>query len=100
MEGQATISADVLATYAADAAREVAGVRRLSGRAVPGRRGVRVEAADGGVTVELHLAVDWGAQIPKVGREVQQRVREYLGRMADVELVAVNVVVDQVGPLR
>jgi uncharacterized alkaline shock family protein YloU len=100
MEGQATISAEVLATYAADAAREVPGVRRLSGRAVPGRRGVRVESADEGVSVELHLAVDWGSQIPSLGREVQRRVREYLGRMADVELVAVNVVVDEVGPLR
>jgi uncharacterized alkaline shock family protein YloU len=99
MAGQATIAADVLATYAADAAREVSGVRGFSGRPMPGRRGVRVEGTDGGVRVELHLVVDWGSAIPEVGRHVQERVREYLGRMADVELVAVDVVVDGVGPL-
>ena len=48
--------------------------------------------------VELHLAVDWGASIPELGRDVQQRVREYLLRMADVEPAAVEVVVDEIGP--
>ena len=48
--------------------------------------------------VELHLAVEWGASIPEVGRSVQERVREYLLRMADVEPLAVEVVVDEIGP--
>jgi uncharacterized alkaline shock family protein YloU len=100
MEGQATISSDVLASYAADAAREVGGVRGLVGSPVPGRRGVRVASDDAGVRVELHLAVDWGASIPRVGRAVQERVREYLARMAAVEPVAVDVVVEQIGPRR
>ena len=94
MEGHASISPDVLRRYAADAAREVSGVRDL------GRRGVKLEHRDGLVTVELRLAVEWGASIPNVGREVQQRVREYLKRMADVEATTVDVVVDQLGPAR
>jgi len=93
MEGQASISADILARYAADAAREVAGVRLLR------KRGVKITGEDGQVRVELHLAVDWGASIPEVGRGVQGRVREYLLRMADVEPAIVDVVVDEVGPL-
>ena len=97
MEGHGTISGDVLATYAADAAREVAGVRRLSGSPVPGRRAVRIAEAEQGVRVELHLAVEWGASIPEVGRIVQQRVREYLHRMANVDPVTVDVVVEAVG---
>jgi uncharacterized alkaline shock family protein YloU len=48
------------------------------------------------VTVELRLAVEWGASIPALGREVQQRVREYLKRMADVDAERVDVVVDEV----
>ena len=48
--------------------------------------------------VELHLAVDWGASIVDVGRAVQTRVRDYLLRMADVEPIAVDVVVDEIGP--
>jgi uncharacterized alkaline shock family protein YloU len=91
--GQASISADILASYAADAAREVEGVRGF-----PGRRAVRVAEEDGGLRVELHLALEWGASIPGVGRLVQERVREYLGRMADVEPGIVEVVVGEVGP--
>ena len=48
------------------------------------------------MTVELRLAVEWGASIPAVGREVQQRVREYLRQMADVDAARVDVVVDEV----
>jgi uncharacterized alkaline shock family protein YloU len=96
VDGQASISADILARYAADAAREVAGVHGVAESPLPGRRGVRVVSGDGGVHVELHLTVDWGASIPEVGREVQGRVREYLLRMADVEPASVDVVVDEV----
>jgi uncharacterized alkaline shock family protein YloU len=97
VEGHASISADVLSRYAADAARNVAGVRGLVDRALPYRRGVKLETEDGLVNVELRLAVDWNASIPVVGREVQQRVREYLKRMADVDAARIDVVVDEVG---
>ena len=99
MEGQASISTDILARYAADAAGEVVGVRGLSESSIPGRRGgVRVTGEDSGVRVELHLVVDWGADVPAVGHEVQDRVREYLLRMADVEPAAVDVIVEEIGP--
>jgi len=98
VEGQASISADILARYAADAADEVGGVRGLSESHIPGRRGVKVSSDEEGVRVELHLAVDWGASIPEVGRGVQERVREYLVHMADVEPARVDVVVDEIGP--
>jgi uncharacterized alkaline shock family protein YloU len=90
MEGQASISADILARYAADAAMEVEGVCGLAGR-----RGVRV--ADD-TSVELRIVAEWGASIPALGLEVQERVREYLGRMAGVEPAVVEVVVDEIGP--
>lgn len=98
MVGRASISTAILARYAGDAACEVEGVRALVGSPFPGRRGVRVGGSDGDVRVELHLAVDWGASIPEVGRGVQARVREYLRSMADVDPAAVDVVVDEIGP--
>jgi uncharacterized alkaline shock family protein YloU len=88
----------VLSRYAADAARGVDGVRGLVERALPYRRGVKLETEERRVKVELRLAVDWGASIPHVGREVQHRVREYLKRMADVDADQVDVVVDEIGP--
>jgi len=97
MAGQASISTEILARYAADAAREVEGVRGLADRPLPRRQAVRVTGANGAVRVELHLVLEWGASIPQVGRLVQERVREYLRSMADVEPEAVHVVVDAVG---
>lgn len=99
MEGHASISPDVLARYAGDAALEVDGVRGLVEGHRPLQRSVRVGVGEGGeVSVELHLAVEWGASIPAVGRAVQDRVGDYLARMADVRRAQVDVVVDEIGP--
>jgi uncharacterized alkaline shock family protein YloU len=98
MAGQASISTEILARYAADAAREVEGVQELADSPLPRRHAVRVSGSDGAVRLELHLVTEWGASIPAVGGRVQGRVREYLRSMADVEPVAVDVVVDGVGP--
>ena len=91
MEGHSVISPDVLARYAADAAREVPGVRQVIETPLQ-RRGVKVA----GDEVELHLLVERGAIIPEVAAAVQARVTDYLLRMADVRPAAVNVVVDEV----
>lgn len=96
-EGQASISSDILARYAGDAAREVPGVRDLVESHLHRHHGVRVVEEDGAVRIVLHVAVEWGAAIPDVGREVQRRVRDYLGRMADVRPQGIDVVVDEVG---
>jgi uncharacterized alkaline shock family protein YloU len=98
VEGQATISSEILASYAADAVREAPGVRALVEGRVPGRRGVRILDEERQLRIEIHLAVEWGASIPEVGRDVQRRVREYLLRMADVDPILVDVVVDELGP--
>ena len=56
------------------------------------RRPARVNGSD----VEVHVVVEYGAHIPEVAAEVQRRVIEYLGRMADVRPATVDVVVDDV----
>ncbi|HUK44238.1 MAG TPA: Asp23/Gls24 family envelope stress response protein [Gaiellaceae bacterium] len=85
----AVISPEVVARYAADAAREVDGVTGI----VEGvRKGIRVE----GDEIELHVSVRWGVSIPEVATAVQNRVVDYLERMADMRPAAVNVVVEEV----
>jgi len=98
MEGHSLISTDILASYATDAALEVEGVHRLVEGTRPRHRGVKVTNAEGVVALELHVALDWGANAGTVGDAVQARVAEYLGRMADLTPASVDVVVDDVGP--
>jgi uncharacterized alkaline shock family protein YloU len=96
VEGHSVISSDILASYAADAAQEVRGVRGLVESSLHRHRGVRIAEEDGVVGVELHLAVDWGANVPELGAEVQRRVAAYLARMADVTPRSVDVVIDEI----
>ena len=86
MEGHSVISQEVLARYAADAAAEVRGVHTKQ------RGAARVSGDD----VEVHVVIDYGANIPDVGSQVQRRVIDYLARMADMHPAVVNVVVDDV----
>ena len=85
------ISPEVLARYAGDAAEEVDGVSGLTRGAAEVRR--REDAAD----VVVHVELEWGAASEAVARQVQERVTEYLGRMADLEVRSVDVVVERVG---
>ena len=82
MDGQSVISSEVVARYAADAAREVEGVRK----------GIRVD----GDAIVLHLALRDGVSIPAVGEAVQRGVADYLERMTDARPAAVHVVVEEV----
>jgi uncharacterized alkaline shock family protein YloU len=86
VEGHSAISTEVLARYALDAAAEVRGVHPKH------RWGARVAGSE----LEVHVVVDYGANIPRVAGEVQRRVVEYLKRMAGVSPTAVHVIVDDV----
>jgi uncharacterized alkaline shock family protein YloU len=94
----ATVSSDVLVSYAADAAREVDGVEGLVESPLRRHKGVRLAEEHGRTCLEVHLAVAWGASIPTVGAAVQQRVAAYLNRMAQIQPDRVDVVVDVIGP--
>jgi uncharacterized alkaline shock family protein YloU len=89
----ASISSEILGRYAADAAREVPGVRTLARR-----RSVKITGDVEALRVEVRVTVEWGAAIPELAGGIQARVREYLLRMADIEPAEVDVIVDEIGP--
>jgi uncharacterized alkaline shock family protein YloU len=93
-----SISPEVLARYAADAAREVRGVEDLVGNALHRHGGVKIGRESEGTAVELHVALAWGASAGEVGTEVQERVMDTLARMADVRPLSVDVVVEEFRP--
>jgi uncharacterized alkaline shock family protein YloU len=45
--------------------------------------------------VDLPIAVAYGRVLPDVARDVQQHVRDALGRMCGVDVVAVDVAVEE-----
>ena len=100
----AHVSHAVIATYAAAAALEVAGVHGIaSGGATervidPGRapKGVRVSGDGERVDLELQLVTEWGAPIPAVAEQVDREVRRYLASMIDLEPGEVAVVIADV----
>lgn len=97
MEGQSLISNDVLARYAADAAREVEGVSGVVDGGLHRGKGVVISGDERAPVVQLRVELAWGRSASEVGAAVQRRVAEYLGRMAEVRPSAVDVVVAGVG---
>ena len=97
MERQPQISADVLARYAADAALEVDGVTAMAEGALHRGHGVIVSGKERALEVSLSIELGWGQSAREVGEAVQQRVAEYLDRMAGSRPASVDVVVETVG---
>ncbi|MGH3137510.1 MAG: Asp23/Gls24 family envelope stress response protein [Gaiellaceae bacterium] len=97
MEERAQISPEVLARYAGDAALEVQGVVGLAEGSLQRDRAVEISSANDGSAVTVRIELEWGSSAADVAREVQTRVAEYLGRMANLTVRSVDVVVDGVG---
>ena len=85
------ISPEVLGRYAGDAALEVNGVSGLA------RDAAEVTRTGGSAAVVVHVELEWGAGSEEIARQVQERVTEYLGRMAELEVGSVDVVIERVG---
>jgi uncharacterized alkaline shock family protein YloU len=85
------ISNEVLARYAGDAALEVDGVSGLA------RDAAEISGSDGAIDIDVHVELAWGSSSDGVARQVQQRVAEYIERMANVHVASVDVVVERVG---
>jgi uncharacterized alkaline shock family protein YloU len=96
VEADSAIPWDVLARYAADAAREVAGVAGLAESSRGRSNAVAVSGDEDTLAIAMVLALEWGRSAAEVAVEVQRRVSEYLARMANVTPASVDVVFDTV----
>jgi uncharacterized alkaline shock family protein YloU len=104
------VSHDVIASYVADAARSVPGVvdlhashwKNLSSRVRETRTGGVVvrDRETGGVDVEIHAEIAWGAVIPEVAARVDRAVRERVRGLLNLDLESVTLFVDDIsGPV-
>ena len=97
--GSIQISEDVVASIAINAAKETDGVSGFMNANVSDimggkkltAKGVRVDTADGELTVNLFIIVRYGSSIGDVAKKVQQLVYTALEGMTGFKINAVNV---------
>ena len=99
--GQIKIADEVVAIVAGLAATEVTGVAGMSGGIAGGiadilgrknlTKGVKVEVGEKETAVDLFVIVEYGARIPDVCWEIQERVKKAVESMTGLNVVEVNI---------
>lgn len=96
------ISSDVIAVIAGVAVSEVPGVFGMAGgfaggitEVLSGRKnlskGVKVEADEKEVKIDVNIIVEYGSRIPDVAFEIQNRVKKSVENMTGLKVSEVNV---------
>jgi len=95
------IADDVIATIAGKAASEVAGVYSMAGGFAGGisevfgkksyTKGIRVDNNEKGLKIDVNIIVEYGARIPDVAYEIQNRVKKAIENMTGLNIEEVNV---------
>lgn len=93
------ISEEVVATIAGIAASEVNGVASMNGGFVGGlsemlgkkTKGVKVQVGDKETIIDINLTVEYGARIPDIAWEVQNKVKTQVESMTGLKGVVVNI---------
>ena len=104
--GDVNISNDVVSIVASLAASSVKGVSGMVSSISGGiaellgkknmSKGVKVNVNDKDVTLDLSIIVEYGAKIPDVAWEIQEKVKSEVEAMTGLTVVAVNVSVEGV----
>ena len=99
--GSVRISNDVVSIIAGVAAMEVKGVVGMSSGITTGitemlgmknlSKGVKVEVGDKEAAIDVFIVVEYGTDIAKVGKEVQENVKSSVQTMTGLNVVEVNV---------
>ncbi|MEX1376380.1 MAG: Asp23/Gls24 family envelope stress response protein [Eubacteriales bacterium] len=96
--GKVTYANDVIAKIAALAAGEVKGILGTEGGSIQEMlgvknltKGLKVTVANGEVTVDLNVVVEYGALIHKVCAEVQDNIIKAVESMTDLKVAKVDV---------
>lgn len=92
------ISDDVIVTIVATVLSEVEGVASVPGGIVSGilgrkgaAKGIKVEASDQEITIDVAVTLNYGIKIPDVAAEIQSKIRDAVEEMTGMYVRAVNV---------
>ena len=104
--GNITISEEVVGVIAGVATSEVKGVASMAGTIVGGiaeilgkknmGKGVKVVFDVNTVALDLHISVIYGAKVPEIALEIQDKVKKAVESMTGLIVTKVNVYIDGV----
>ena len=98
--GRITISSDAIARIVGETARECYGIVGMAGRGkwLPDRatRGIEIGGNGEGVTVDLHVVVEYGLNLAEVASTVRNRVKYEVERLTGLTVRAIEVHIDDV----
>lgn len=99
--GDIEIAPEVLEVISGIAANEVEGVYAMRGTFKSGvnellgrsshNKGVHLNVDENGLSVDVYCYVKYGSSVPKVALEMQQKIKEQILFMSDLEVSIVNV---------
>lgn len=99
--GKVEISPDVIEVITSLAAAEVDGVATMRGNFATGvaeklgrkshGKGVKVDLAEDGISVDVYVVMNYGVSIPDVAKKIQDNIHQTLMTMTAIDLTAVNV---------
>lgn len=101
-ENTIKIADDVVAVIAGKAVSDVSGVASMSGGFAGGitevlsgkknlSRGIKVEVGEKETKIDVNIIVEYGARIPDVAFEIQNRVKKAVENMTGLKVIEVNV---------
>lgn len=95
------IADDVIATIAGKSALEVKGVYSTAGGFAGGiseilgkksyTKGIKVDNTEKGLKIDVNIIVEYGARIPDVAYEIQNKVKNSIENMTGLKIEEVNV---------
>ncbi len=95
------IADDVVSVIAGKAASEVTGVFGMAGGFAGGitevfgkknfSKGIKVDVQENEVKIDVNIIVEYGARIPDVAFEIQNRVKKAVESMTGLDVLEVNV---------
>jgi len=104
--GRITISSDAIAHIVGETARECYGVVGMATRGPVGKllgkrerlkQGIQIARdPQGGVTIDLHVVVEYGLNLAEVASTVRNRVSYEVGRLTGLPVRSVEVHIDDV----
>ena len=102
--GRITISSEAIAHIVGETARECYGVVGMAGRGGPVRKwfperpkqGIEIGGDGHGVTIELHVVVEYGLNLAEVASTIRNRVAYEVGRLTALPVRAVEVYIEDV----